>query len=71
VCRKSSGCQNKVVLQTYGNSESADHIKSGEINKLSGDNHVQAVQEFQESVCVNKEGLQEDINSEMEDQENN
>jgi hypothetical protein len=33
-----------------------------------GDIHVQTVQELQESICVNKEGIQEDINSEMEDQ---
>lgn len=48
-------------------SESGDHIKSEKIKKLSGDNHVQAVQELQESISVNKEGIQEDINSETED----
>jgi hypothetical protein len=63
-----SGCGSNILLQTYGNSESGDHIKSDEINKLSGDNHVQAVQELQESICVNKECIQEDINSEMEDE---
>jgi hypothetical protein len=59
---------NKVLLQTCGNSEPGDHIKSDEINELSGDNHVQEVQELQESICVNKEGVQEDINSETEKQ---
>jgi hypothetical protein len=49
-----SGHENKVLLQTYGNSESGDHIKSDEISKLSGDNHVRAVQELQESIFVNK-----------------
>jgi hypothetical protein len=43
---KASGCENKVVVKTYGNSESGDHIKSDEINKLTGDNHVQAVWEL-------------------------
>jgi hypothetical protein len=55
-------------LQTYGNSEFGDHIKSDEINMLSGDNHMQAVQELQVSICVNKEGVQENINSETDDQ---
>jgi hypothetical protein len=36
--------------KTYGNSESGDHIISDEINKLSGDNHMHAVQELQESI---------------------
>jgi hypothetical protein len=66
---KASGCENKVPLQSYGNSEPADHIESDEINKLTGENHVQAVQELQESICVNKESIQENIDSEMEDQE--
>jgi hypothetical protein len=35
--------ENKVLLQTYENSESGDHIKSYEINKLSGNNRVQPV----------------------------
>jgi hypothetical protein len=65
---KASDHENEVLLQTYGNSESGDNIKSDEINKISGNNHVQAVHEFQESICVNKEGIQEDINSETEDQ---
>jgi hypothetical protein len=53
---KASGRENKVLLQTYENSESGDHIKSDEISKLTGDNHEQAVQE----------GVQEYINSETE-----
>jgi hypothetical protein len=64
-------CENKVLSQTYGNSESGDHIKSDEINKLTGDNHVQAVQELQQSICVHKNGLQKDIKSEMEDKKTN
>jgi hypothetical protein len=66
---KANGCENKVLLQSYGNSESVDHIESDEVNKLTGDNHTQTVQELRESICVNTEGIQEDINSEMEVQE--
>jgi hypothetical protein len=43
-------------------------MKTGFKNKLTGDNHAQAVRELQESICVNKEGIQEVVNSEMEDQ---
>jgi hypothetical protein len=46
-----SGHKNKILLQMCGNS---DYIKSDEINKLSANNQVQAVQELQESICVNK-----------------
>lgn len=66
---KARGCGNKVLLQTYGNSESGDHIKNDENNKWSGDNNVQAVQELQGNVCVNKEDIEVDVNSGMEDQE--
>jgi hypothetical protein len=52
----------------YGNSKSGDHIESAENNKLTGDNHVQAVWELLGSICVNKEDIQEDINSETEGQ---
>jgi hypothetical protein len=37
---KASGHENKVLLQTYGNSESGDHTNSDEINKSAGDNNV-------------------------------
>jgi hypothetical protein len=56
---KVSGHEDKVLLQTYGNSESGDHVKSDEISKSSGDNHVQAVRGLLESICVNREGIQE------------
>jgi hypothetical protein len=44
---KVSGRENKVLLQTYGNSESGDHINSEVIKKLTGENHLQVVWELQ------------------------
>lgn len=41
-----SGCENKVLLQTCGSSESGDHIKGNETSKLSEDKHVQEAQDL-------------------------
>jgi hypothetical protein len=48
--------ENETQSQTYGNSQTGDHMTSNNIRKLRGDSHIQAAQEPQ-CFCVNKEGV--------------